>query len=147
MILSVILVLVIVAISFARNLGLKQATGEYILFIDGDDMLFDDILPLWMENIYRNRLDVSFVGYEERYWGEDHGFKENRNDLEGVYTGEEILIKKLKKQIWICTGNAIYRAEILRKNNIEYNISCRVWRRCRVYRKMFTLFYKVRKYE
>ena len=83
-------------VSFARNLGLKQATGEYILFIDGDDMLFDDILPLWMENIYRNRLDVSFVGYEERYWGEDHGFKENRNDLEGVYTGEEILIKKLK---------------------------------------------------
>ena len=46
-------------VSFARNLGLKQATGEYILFIDGDDMLFDDILPLWMENIYRNRLDVS----------------------------------------------------------------------------------------
>lgn len=112
-------------VSFARNFGLKQATGEYILFIDGDDMLFDQILPQWMENIYQNQLDVSFVGYEERYWGDDNGFKENRNYLEGVYTGEEILIKKLKKQIWICPGNAIYRTEIIRKNNLEYNVSCR----------------------
>lgn len=112
-------------VSFARNLGLKQATGEYIFFIDGDDMLFDHILPQWMENIYQNQLDVSFVGYEERYWGDEAGFKENRNYLEGIYTGEEILIKKLKKQIWICPGNAIYRTEIIRKNNLEFNVSYR----------------------
>lgn len=112
-------------VSFARNLGLKQANGEYILFIDGDDMLVDQILPQWMENIYQNQLDVSFVGYEERNWGNETGYKENKNCLGGIYTGEEILIKKLKKQIWICTGNAIYKTKILRRNCIEYNVSCR----------------------
>ncbi len=106
----------------ARNLGLQKAVGEYILFIDGDDILFDGILSRWMEHIYENQLDISFVGYEDRYLGKKKGFKENRNYLEGIYNGEEILTRKLKKQIWICPGNAIYKTEILKKNDLKYNV-------------------------
>lgn len=112
-------------VGVARNLGIQEAIGEYILFIDGDDMLFDSILPQWMEYIYRNTLDIAFTGYEDRDWDDKGKLGENKNYLEGIYTGEEILIKKLKKQIWICTGNAIYRTQILKRNNLKYSVSYR----------------------
>lgn len=49
-------------LSAARNLGLENATGEYINFIDGDDAVAPDYLEYLYKLINKNRADVAVCG-------------------------------------------------------------------------------------
>src|SRR5215472_14832602 len=51
----------------ARNVGLARATGEYIWFVDGDDLLPADALASVSARIERDRPDVLLIDYQERY--------------------------------------------------------------------------------
>ncbi len=45
-------------IGYSRNIGLKYATGDYIFFIDADDMILEDTLKKLLENAISNNSDV-----------------------------------------------------------------------------------------
>lgn len=47
----------------ARNLGLKQAKGEYISFIDSDDWVESDFLKKLYDNAKKNNSDISFCSF------------------------------------------------------------------------------------
>ncbi len=49
----------------ARNLGAENATGEYIWFIDGDDVITADSIPAIADRLEVLRPDVLFIGYED----------------------------------------------------------------------------------
>jgi CDP-glycerol glycerophosphotransferase len=51
----------------ARDLGAKEATGEYLWFVDGDDELADGALPAVAEALTRLRPDVLIVDFESLY--------------------------------------------------------------------------------
>lgn len=42
----------------ARNFGMEQARGEYVTFVDGDDVLFADALEYWQRQMSGNGLDI-----------------------------------------------------------------------------------------
>ena len=44
-------------LSSARNTGLKAAHGEYVLFVDSDDMLLDNALKI----IYKNMQEKNYI--------------------------------------------------------------------------------------
>lgn len=50
-------------VSSARNAGLKEALGEYIWFIDGDDMIADNCLKQLYEILQKNKLSILCFNY------------------------------------------------------------------------------------
>jgi CDP-glycerol glycerophosphotransferase len=53
----------------ARNVGLAQATGRYVWFVDGDDLLPPGALSSVAERLIRDWPDVLLINYEERFPG------------------------------------------------------------------------------
>lgn len=56
----------------ALNIGLRQASGEYICFLDADDIYEKDFLEIMLDNMMQNECDVGICGYS--YFSE----KENK---------------------------------------------------------------------
>ena len=51
-------------VSNARNVGINQAKGEYITFIDADDYVQKEFLEKLVKPIIDNNVDVSICGFE-----------------------------------------------------------------------------------
>lgn len=111
-------------VSSARNIGLENACGTYVMFLDGDDYVAYDLV----ENIYKhNGKDVICWGFDEV--GENKAtikqyFNQYDNkiyDMTGVQALKNIIIKNT---MWIWTGSVVYRRELLLNNNLRYTEGC-----------------------
>jgi glycosyltransferase involved in cell wall biosynthesis len=51
----------------ARASGVKVAKGEFITFVDSDDIIHKDYLKILYENILTNHVDISIAGYKNFY--------------------------------------------------------------------------------
>lgn len=110
-------------VGYARNIGIENSTGDYIYFIDGDDTIQKNVLNEWLDFTIKNTLDISFGGFQEKLESTNKISRINQNVYNGIHKGSEVLSDKLLKNIWICTGNAIYRSDLIKQNGIRYTLN------------------------
>lgn len=111
-------------VSAARNNGILAAKGEYICLLDGDDFLDNDCFEKVME-IFKedNNVDMCFYGFKEvsesgevrRKYEDIHKYPEDK------LTGDECLLAKAMRKLWICTGSCVYKKSILDDFDIIYS--------------------------
>lgn len=96
-------------LSAARNLGLREARGEFIGFVDSDDWIEPDMFEVLLKNIEASGADISVCGL----WFEHDNLSEAAKDVvDGVFTGAEVISAYLRNHIKTWVWNKLYRRDL-----------------------------------
>ena len=105
-------------ISSARNIGIKESSGKFLIFVDGDDFISDYSLKYILRYIENNSFDLLLLNTTKYY------------EISNKYEREILEIKK-NKNIEVCElinnkvfGRAwrfVYNRELIDKNNIRFH--------------------------
>ena len=106
-------------VSNARNIGIYEATGDYLCFVDSDDYVAPDYVQNFIDGLSPS-VDLVFQGINEV---KDDGTIIKKIPDEGYYVGEDILegisdINKYSMFGYVC--NKLYRSEIIKNYNLSF---------------------------
>lgn len=104
-----------VGVSSARNAGLSVATGDYIMFIDGDDWVEPDYVSYFLNLI---KLNDCLVGMDKNNFYADSG-----NLINKSYTisAEEAIELIYMGQIFVSVWNKIYSTAFFKDNSLQFD--------------------------
>lgn len=124
--------------SSARNLGMKNATGDYITFVDPDDWLDPETFDECVKKIEKENVDVVRFNYV-REFKEKSLIKENHILGERTYLNDEC--KQIAKD---CIGLTGDKLSFIENNNILAPVWLNVYRR-ELIENHSILFFDIRK--
>lgn len=100
----------------ARNVGINNALGKYICFIDSDDLVSDDYVNFLYMNIMKYQVDMMICGYLKAY-SSDKKFLNNRMTDVLVWTTEKALEELLyRKSFTSGPWCKLVKTDVVRKN-------------------------------
>lgn len=107
----------------ARNDGIDKANGEYLMFIDADDQIENNMVERLLDAVVSNNCQVAACGYETYVEGSETADRENIFLPQKVYRGSEVQTlfaqyfpEGMVGYLW----NKIYDAKLIKEKNIRY---------------------------
>ena len=100
-------------VSVARNRGIDESIGEYIVFVDGDDYISNNHLS----NLYNGKTDFSltqFVKKDGDKLSNPHVYSKD------IISTDEFIKMELNMQIPFNFFQLIYKSDIIKDNNIRF---------------------------
>lgn len=103
---------------YARNHGLKIATGEYVIFADHDDSYVCDAFEVLYNEIVKNNADFVFSNYYKVQ-------NEEYIKVNTVFNGSKVVIDDISKELNLLTlspsiWTKLFKREFLISNNIYF---------------------------
>ncbi len=113
-------------LSAARNAGMAQAQGEFMLFLDGDDYYAPNALERLAVTIDANNLDMLYFGAESFYASRKlrrthYENQEVRANVEGVHAGPQMYVLMEQSKAFRPSA-CLYavRRQLLAENGLQF---------------------------
>lgn len=110
-------------VSVARNIGLKKATGKYVLYLDSDDFLEDGCLDILYKTAEAEKSNIIIFAHKEIYDTEiDHKVSvisievDDKRTYSGIEVADIVLNCKFLGTAW----NKLFNRELLIKNSFMF---------------------------
>lgn len=109
-------------VSYSRNFGLEHCTGEYVTFVDADDLVAPDFIAQMIHDLEEADADIALIGVAKSKLFEPEMFT---NGVTSTYEESEML-----KQVFgafegfVC--NKLYRKSLLQTKSIRLEQSIAV---------------------
>ena len=90
-------------VSSARNLGLKEAKGDYIGFVDADDYISPNMYDTLIRVIEKEKSDIAICGYQKE---NDNGSFEpyHKEKINCLFSKEEMISNLLTNKFYSCSA-------------------------------------------
>lgn len=103
-------------LSDARNYGVKEATGDYILFVDSDDTINKDLL-LELNKVADKDIDI--IRFQMLKINDNETICDRCDSFKKI-SGEEAFIKLTKTSLFVTACSSAYRLEFWNENKYQY---------------------------
>lgn len=100
-------------VAAARNVGLAQARGRYVIHADADDIIEPDMLGQMYRTACSEKADIVFCDF---YWDENHRRIQRPEHPDADSIVRDILCGRIQGSLW----NKLIRRELYEQNHIRF---------------------------
>ena len=99
-----------------RNTGLDNATGDYIVFVDGDDWLAEDYVEYMLSLMHESKADIAFS--RNHFTTRDD--KQIAEDYVEIWSPEKATAEVLFPHLTVGAWNKIYRRNFIEEHHLRF---------------------------
>lgn len=105
-------------VSNARNIGIKNASGDYVCFIDSDDY----VMPTYIESLIKKMNNKCLVISAYSVFNEKKDRQVKKINKQKLYIGIDIYLKIVRNELfWNQPWNKMYNLNVIKENKLFFN--------------------------